>query len=220
MEQPQLNVPIDTLPENVVDLFDASRSLSREVSFLPFQTDQGMFIINALIFGLIAGGAFGGSGIFGLIVMTGSILSGEYQAREFIDILLFIVAYLVLIGLVWVGWNSFWRPLWYEMLALGEKNAHQLRRGLFLTPNALVVRMKTNRCDVLPRETIVKAELRGGFRSRRSLYIIYGTPEGRQKTYDLAGALSWSSIDHLAALSHVQTWLEPPTEDKKQKRKR
>jgi hypothetical protein len=199
----QRNGPIDSLPEDIRVLFDPTRrGVPSGVWFLPYDTAN--FVFDVVIFGLIAGGSFGFSGIFGVVVMTVSILNGTYRAGDFSDVLVYVAVYLILAGLIMIGAFSFWKPLWYEALAWREKRAGQLRRGLFLTPKVMIVRMKTNYCDVLPRGQIVAAELRG-FR-RPTLFVFYSVPGGKPQSYDLAGAVSFGAIHHRLALAHIQEW--------------
>ncbi|HEX2620499.1 MAG TPA: hypothetical protein VHL11_10135 [Phototrophicaceae bacterium] len=213
----QPNLPVEFLPDDLQVLFDPSpshRALPPDVWFLPYDTDY--FFFNAAIFGLLVGGCFGVSGIFGIIVMTVSILNGSYAITEPADIIVYIVVYLVLAGLVAIAWFNFWKPLWYDYLAWQEKRAGLLRRGLFLTSEAMIVRMKTNYCDVLPRDAITDAKLLG-YR-RPTLYVLYNTLDGKAKSYDLAGAVSWGNINHRYALSHVREWAGLDTKTKKAKR--
>jgi hypothetical protein len=200
----QRNVPLAALSESLRPLFDPARAVPADVWFLPYQTDMNTFVFDLVVFGLIVGGAFGLSGIFGIVVLTVYILSGTDKANDFGDIVVYVVVYLALAGLVVTCWRNFWRPLWTEAVALREKRAHRLRRGLFLTPDAMIVRRQTDRYDVLPRDAILSAELRG-YR-RATLYVIFRMPDGGQKSYDLSGAVPWGNIDHHSALFHVQKW--------------
>lgn len=200
----QLNVPLMTLSERIRPLFDPGQPIPAEVRFLPYQIDTGTFAFDCVIFGLIAGGAFGGSGIFGLLVITVSILNGTYRVGDISDFLVYAIVYFVMVGLIAVSWFNFWKPLWCEWIALREKRAGRLRRGMFFTPEAMIVRRQTDRYDVLPREAILKAELRG-YR-RATLYVTYRLPDGKHKSYDLAGAIPFGNINHHSALSHIEKW--------------
>src|SRR5262245_21697420 len=129
----QLNVPPIALSESIRTLFDPAHALPCDVWFLPYQTNPSTFVFDLVIFGVIAGGAFGGSGIFGLVVMTVSILNGTYGIGDLGDLIVYVVVYLVLAGLIVISWRNFWRPLLTEAIALREKRKGRLRRGLFLT---------------------------------------------------------------------------------------
>ena len=200
----QLNAPLIALPEKNHPLFDPTRDIPPDVWFLPYQTDPGTFAFDLVIFGLIAGGSFGFSGIFGIVVMTVSILNGGYRANDAGDLLVFVGVYLVLAALIIISWRNFWGPLWCEWLTLQEKRAGRLRRGLFLTPDAMIVRRQTDRYDILPRDAILNAELRG-YR-RLTLFVRYRMPDGKGRIYDLSGAVPWGNIDHRSALSHIEKW--------------
>lgn len=201
----QQDMPIKALPEATQTLFNPERrGLPAGVSFVPY--DTSLFIFNLLVYGLLVGGCFGGSGIFGLVVMTGSIVSGEYKVTEPADLLVFAGVYVVLIALIIIAWFNFWKPLWYDFLAWSEKNAGQLKRGIFLTPDAMIVRMKTHTCDVLPRRLIEKVELRRGYKSR-ALYVFHRQPDGTLKAFNVGDRFSFGGLDLHAARSKIETWL-------------
>lgn len=193
--EPQFNVPVQSLTKEIQVLFDAAHPIPRDVWFQPRHTDTSTFIMNLIVFGFIVGGAFAGSGIVGLAALTVSLLSGTYRISDLGDAIIHIAIDLVLIGLLVTGWRVFWTPLWVEWLALREQRAGILRRGLFLTPDAMIIRLQINYCDILPRNSILDVVYLG-FRVHTG-YVRYRRSNGKQKSY----ALSFPPFQGLAYAS-------------------
>jgi hypothetical protein len=208
---PQLNVPLQSVPEEIGALFDPTRPIPADVRFERWATDTSTFVFNLLIYGLLVGGAFGCSGIFGLITLTVSLLNGSYTAGEFADIVVYVVVYGALIGLVIIAWRSFWTPLLPEWLALQEQRAHTLRRGYFLTPQAMIVRVKTDSCDILPRDSILSIGLRG--RRYKTCYVVYRASEGKRRSYDLSFTPLFGRSVHHYELYRLQRWAGVDSEE-------
>jgi hypothetical protein len=161
-----------------------------------------MFMVNVILLGLVVGGAFGGSGILGLAVMTVSILNGSYSIGSVGDLLVYIVIYGLLGGLVVIAWRNFWLPLLNDWLTISEQRAGILRRGIFLTDELMLLRLQTRYCDIIPRQAILSLERRG---SRYASWVmIYRVSEGKQKNYWLD-----SFIDNHRqprAVSQIREW--------------
>jgi hypothetical protein len=82
-----------------------------------------------------------------------------------------------------IGLRIFWQPLWHEYLAWREKQVGVLRRGILLTPKALVVRLTTNRCNIIPRASLFR--VRFHLRRPRCWRIDYRTSDRTEHVYDL-----------------------------------
>lgn len=164
----QLKVHIQSLPEDLRVLFDGARPLPQDVWFQPRRAEIRTFRSNLLSSGVWGGGLTICLPAFCLIAVAGTLSDGTQRIRDAGDIVAVVVIGLVLVGLLIAGVMAFWKPLWYEWLAVREQRAGTLRRGLFLTPDAMVVRVETNRCDIIPRESIASLSfIRGRVRHWR-----------------------------------------------------
>lgn len=202
--EPQFNVTISSLPPETRALFDAAHPLPPDVQFERRVADQSTFIVNLLIFGVIVGGAFGGSGIFGLVTLTVSLLNGSYHAQGLGDVAVYLVVYAVLAGLVVIAWRTFWLPLWDEGLTLREARARVLRRGIFLTPKTMIVRLKTHVCDLIPREAVLAFERSGG--RYRTWYVVYRAASGKTAYYELDFPPFAPSHAHSSGIARIREW--------------
>lgn len=180
----QFNAAIQQLPEEIRILFDATHPLASDVMFQPRKADAATLRSDVLVSGLFAGGMTGCLPLCLLVALIGSVLDGTQASRDGGGPVAVGFLFVVLSGIVILSWHAFGRPLWTEWRTLREKRAGTLRRGLFLTPEALIVRVRTEQCDIIPRESIVSLYY-AAEQISECWRVVYRAPDGRHFAYDL-----------------------------------
>ena len=178
---------------------------------MPREVDEGSFLLNLVFGGIFAGGVIGCTGCCLLIGLVGSVLDGLYKMRNAGDAVVAIGLFLAFAGMMFLAWRVFWLPLWFEGLAVREQSADKLRRGLFLTPDAMVIRVQTNYCDIIPREAIAGIGRTSG--RVNEWYVVYRVSPDTRRTYHLSFAPFSGRPRKRVEINRIRKWAGLPEED-------
>lgn len=185
-------------------MFDPAHPIPSDVWFPPYQANLSIFLIHLILTVGVIGSAVSCSAACLLIGLTGALLDATSKVRDIGDVIVVAGLYILFTGLLIIGLRVFWLPLWYEWLAAREKRQGVLRRGLFLTPDALVIRLKTRRCDVIPRSAVLKVQ-RWGARAK-TWSVVYRAPDGKQARHAIDFPPFHGIARELPEVSRVRKW--------------
>ncbi len=180
----QLNAAIQALPEEIRALFDPGRPLTSDVIFQPRLTTIAAFRSNLLSAGLFSGGITGCFPLCMLIALIGSVLDGTQAIGDVGGLFAVGLIFIVLSGVVLLSWLAFGWPLWTEWRTMREQRAGTMRRGLFLTTEAFIVRTESRRCDIIPRDAIVSIYY-AAEQTSECWRIVYQVQDHKTVGYDL-----------------------------------
>ncbi len=185
------------LPAWCRDLFDPGRALPPEVLLI-----RRAYLSNAIVLVVTAIPA-----AFALIMTLLDLMHGKLVLKEWLA--LFPVFTLPLAGSIAAAYR--------ERRLKSEIAAGRLRMGLFLSPTALLLRMKPDACSMVPRQWIVGFEttvLNGGRAGNGSTYRMHLIYRVNQNGFSKKHRISFDCPqlegyfqEHEALLRLLQKWL-------------